>query len=195
MRSRRLRLIALSIGLTIACASAAPQVPRPSPEFAINLTSGGQVLLSHYKGKVVALVFILTTCPHCQSTTLLLNKLQREYGPRGFQVLETAFNDMAGMLVPDFAARFKPEFPLGYNNRDSVMEYLQLSPMFRTYVPLIVFVDRKGVIRAQHGGEEDFFKEDQQEQNMRNMIESLLKESAPASTRKAPPRTAKKKSS
>ncbi|MCC6857991.1 MAG: TlpA family protein disulfide reductase [Bryobacterales bacterium] len=192
MHRRTLRFLALLLGFSAAGALAA-QVPRPSPEFAINLPGGGQALLSQHQGKVVALAFILTTCPHCQTTTQLLSKLQREYGPRGFQVLETAFNDMAGMLVPDFIARFKPAFPLGYNNREAVMEYLQISPMFRTYVPLIVFVDRKGVIRAQHGGEEDFFKEGAVEKNMRAIIEKLLAEDA--ASKSGPRRPSRKKAS
>lgn len=179
MSSRAFRAIALwlllaSVGLFAA------DVPRPSPEFAINLPAGGQVLLSNYRGKAVALIFILTTCPHCQDTTVLLTRLQKEYGPRGFQVLGSAFNEMAGMLVPDFVTRYQTGFPLGYNNRESVMEYLKISPMVRTYVPQLVFVDRKGVIRAQYGGDDDFFKPEVQEKNMRTMIETLLKESTAA---------------
>jgi thiol-disulfide isomerase/thioredoxin len=192
MHRRSLRVLALLLGLSAAGAFAA-EVPRPSPEFAINLPGGGQALLSQHRGKVVVLSFILTTCPHCQTTTQLLSKLQREYGPRGLQVLESAFNDMAGMLVPDFIARFQPAFPLGFNSRESVMEYLQISPMFRTYVPLVVFVDRKGVIRAQHGGEEEFFKEGAVEKNMRAIIEKLLAEEA--TSKSSPRRTSRKKSS
>ena len=42
---------------------------------------GGQPLhLSQYKGKVVVMAFILTTCSHCQRTTGYLNKLQKELG-------------------------------------------------------------------------------------------------------------------
>ena len=42
--------------------SAFPQpVPRPSPEFVINMTNGSQLLLSQYTGKVVVLAFMYTT--------------------------------------------------------------------------------------------------------------------------------------
>jgi len=42
--------------------SAFPQpVPRPSPEFVINMTNGSQLLLSQYTGKVVLLAFLFTT--------------------------------------------------------------------------------------------------------------------------------------
>ena len=58
-------------------------VPRPSPDFAVNLNDGRQIHLSQYKGKVVVLAFILTTCPHCQFTSQMLTKLQQEYGAAG----------------------------------------------------------------------------------------------------------------
>jgi hypothetical protein len=37
------------------------QIPRKSPEFAVQLPNGKQALTSSYRGKVLCLVFILTT--------------------------------------------------------------------------------------------------------------------------------------
>ncbi|HUS08713.1 MAG TPA: TlpA disulfide reductase family protein, partial [Bryobacteraceae bacterium] len=62
----------------------AAEVPRKSPDFAIQLPGGKQVQLSQYRGKVVALEFLYTTCPHCQAASRLMTKLHAEYGPRGF---------------------------------------------------------------------------------------------------------------
>ena len=39
----------------------AAQVPRKSPEFVVQPPDGKPVLLSSYRGKVVCLMFILTT--------------------------------------------------------------------------------------------------------------------------------------
>lgn len=39
----------------------AQEVPRPAGEFAIGMNDGGQILLSHYSGKVVLLAFLYTT--------------------------------------------------------------------------------------------------------------------------------------
>ena len=44
------------------------EVPRQSPEYALTLPGGQQELLSKYKGKVVAMEFLFTTCPHCQKS-------------------------------------------------------------------------------------------------------------------------------
>jgi len=57
MRTFALLLTALSAVLTATAAS----VPRPSPEFVINMTNGSQLLLSQYSGKVVLLAFMFTT--------------------------------------------------------------------------------------------------------------------------------------
>lgn len=173
----------------VAALAQAAQIPRRSPEFGINLPGGKQVLLSQYRGKVVALVFILTYCSHCQATVQVLNKLQPEYGPRGFQVLASAIEDMASMALPDFQKRFQPPYPVGFNNRDQVVEYLQHPSMLKLMMPQLVFVDREGTIRAQYSGEDKFFAADQ-EKNLREKIESLLKEGgAPATTTKRPAAT------
>lgn len=169
----------------------AAQVPRPSPDFGITLTGGKQIQLSQYKGKVCVLAFILTTCPHCQQTVGYLSALQNEYGPRGFQVLASAIEDMAAMNLPDFVKRFQPPFPVGYNSLNPVLEYLQHPAMFRLLMPQLVFIDRQGTIRAQYSGEEKFFAENQ-EKNLREQVEALLKEGQPAVKKHAAARTAKK---
>jgi peroxiredoxin len=153
----------------------AAQVPRKSPEFAINTTTGKQILLSEHRGKVVALMFILTGCPHCQECTKVLSRLQREYGPRGLQVLSAAIEDTAGRDVPAFIRQFQPSFPVGFAHRLSVGQYLQHSPSARMMMPQLVFIDRGGMIREQHSGDEPYFEDAVQEKNLRTTIEGLLK--------------------
>jgi thiol-disulfide isomerase/thioredoxin len=160
--------------LLTGLAAYAQQVPRPAGEFAIKMPSGQVTLLSQYSGKVVLLAFISTTCPHCQKTTQLLSSLQNEYAPRGVQFLAAAFNPDAAQLVPGFIAQFRPAFPVGSAERDSVLEYEQASLAKPNYVPDLIFIDRNRVIRAQHDGGDDFFKD--QEKNIREMLDTLLKE-------------------
>jgi len=123
---------------------------------------------------VVVLAFISTTCPHCQHTTQILSAFQNEYGPRGVQFLAAAFNPDAAQLVPGFIAQFRPAFPVGSAERDSVLEYEQASLVKTNYVPELIFIDRHRVIRAQYDGGNQFFNE--QEKNIREMLDTLLKE-------------------
>jgi peroxiredoxin len=144
--------------------------------------SGQQLLLSQYQGKVVLLEFLHTTCPHCQQSSAFIQQLFKELGPRGFQPVGVAFNDNAAALVPDFVRQFGLTFPVGSAPRDTVIQYLQHSMAKPLYVPQMIFVDRKGVIREQHGGEDDYLKN--LEPNLRASIETLLKEPAPARSHK-----------
>jgi len=111
----------LLFSLAGVCVALAADVPRPSPDFAINTIEGPQIRLSAYKGKVCVLAFILTTCPHCQKTVGYLSAIQKEYGPRGLQVVASAIEDMAKMNVPDFIKNFQPSFPVGSAARTTRM--------------------------------------------------------------------------
>ncbi len=164
-------------------------VPRRSPEYAVKLTTGRQLLLSTYRGKVVALMFVSTDCPHCQDTCRFMESIQKEYRPRGLQTLAVAFNDMAMMLVPGFIGQTGASFPVGYDTRESVFSYLQRPSNAQTYVPIMVFIDRHGMIRGQYVGDDKFFENS--EKNIRSTLDTLLKEPAVAQRRaiKAPPRS------
>jgi len=145
------------------------------------MADGSQTLLSHYAGKVVVLAFISTTCPHCQHTTGVLSEIQNEYAAKGVQILGCAFNPDAPTLLPGFLAQFKPAFPVGTASRDAVYEFEQASLAKVNYVPELLFIDRKRVVRAQYGGADDFLKE--QEKNIRGQLDTLLKE--PVATSKS----------
>ena len=160
----------------LAIAASAATVPRPAPEFVVR-GPAGEVLLSQYRGKVVLLALIFTTCPHCQHTVGIMSEVQKEYGSRGFQALGSAFNEMASQLLPAFLTQFHPNFPVGYSARATVLEFLQAPPNAPLSVPILVFIDKKGIIRSQHMGSEDpLFKD--QEKSIRAEVEALLKEPA-----------------
>ena len=76
--------------------------------------------------------------------------------------------------MPAFIAQFQPAFPVGFVMRDQVRDYLEHAPGKPSYVPEVVFVDRKRVIRAQHSGTDDFFRD--QDKNIRALVDTLLKE-------------------
>jgi peroxiredoxin len=186
------RLFALGIALGFALVSLpAAEIPRKAPELAVGLVNGQQLLLSQFRGKVVLLEFLHTTCSHCQQSSAMIDRLYKELGPRGFQPIGVAFNENATALVPDFVRQLGLTFPVGVAPRDTVIDYLQHSMMQPLFVPQMIFVDRKGVIRAQHGGEDEFLKN--LEPNVRNEIETLLKEPAPAKARGAKSRSSVRK--
>lgn len=158
---------------------------RAAPELLLTDTNGKQIRLSLLRGKVVVLEFMLTTCPHCQSTAKLMSRLQKEYGPRGFQAISLPFNDDAPIAAPGFVAAHQVTHPVAAIQRDRVYEFGQLSPVMRHSVPIMVFIDRRGRIRAQHEGDATFFQNE--EANFRAKVLELLREPGPRPTGGAPP--------
>lgn len=156
-------------------------VPRKAPEVTITLNSGQQLLLSSMKGKVVALEFLLTTCPHCQRCSGILQQMYQEFGGKGFQPLGAAINENARTLVPEYTYKLGLKYPVGVTPHDMAYEFLgynvndpNAGPML---MPQLVFIDRKGVVQVQYSGDADFFKNE--EVNMKNQIEAMLRGAPP----------------
>ena len=182
--------------LALAGADArAAQLPRPSPDFAINLGPGKQARISQYKGKTVVVAFILTYCSHCQMAIGVLSKMQKEYGPRGLQVLASATEDMAAAALPGFLRQFDPPFPVGTNTTAEFTAYIQHPTMLQLYMPALVFIDKDGIIEAQYEGRDPILEETNVEKGIRAKVEEMLKSAAVAPKKAAAKKGTAKKGS
>jgi peroxiredoxin len=186
----RTALISMLFGIALLTSAlftvSAAEPARPSPAFSIMRIASAPLKLSQYKGKVVALAFIYTTCPHCQHLTTSLNQVAKDYAARGVQVLECAFNDDAVQTMPEFIRQFNPAFPVGFATRASVMSYLQytITDTRPLYVPHMIFIDRAGIIRGDFPGESPFLQ-DGPDASIRKELDQILKASgATASAKK-----------
>jgi thiol-disulfide isomerase/thioredoxin len=186
---------ALTVASLILVASSlwAAEIPRPAPDLAIPLPGGKQVKVSDYRGKVLCLAFILTTCPHCMKTTQLLDGIYKDLAPKGFEVVEAAINDNPD--IPSFVAQFNVPFPVGTAGVLPAVDYIQWPRDKRPLVPFVVFIDRKGVIRAQYTGYDAAFFDNQQEQHMRDEVEKLLNEAGGVKAKPVQPGAGLKKPS
>ena len=129
-------------------------------------------LLSSYKGKTIALAFMYTTCPHCQKTAGTLTKVQEEYKAKGVQVLGAVFDEGAASRAVEFHQSSGRIFPVGYSEKRAVLEFLGLPPDDPYFVPILVFIDKRGMIRSQYIGDETFLG--QQEKNIRLELDKML---------------------
>jgi thiol-disulfide isomerase/thioredoxin len=174
---RLLTPVVLLAALGVSAFAAPPVVPRPAKELEIVEPGGKHDLLTSYRGKVVVVQFLFTTCPHCQAYSQLLTKIQGEYGPKGFQALGAAFNEEANSLVvSNYIEKYKVGFPVGPVMRDTVMSFLGFSLMDRLVVPQIVLIDKKGQIREQTEANPTAPMPLQDETHLRASIEKLLNE-------------------
>lgn len=172
---RTLLVAALALSMVVPASfgeeKLAPAI-RKAPELAFTVPGQGQKLLSQYRGKVVALELIFTTCPHCQAASHVMGRLQNELGSRGFQAIDVAFNDNADLLVDGFIKEQQTHFPVGWTTRDQVLSFLGLSAVERFVVPQLILIDREGMIHYQTPplGDENSY----QESTIRSRLEMLL---------------------
>jgi thiol-disulfide isomerase/thioredoxin len=193
-------LAGLAVGPKLASAQAPAATPRKAPEMAFTVPGQGERLLSQYRGKVVVLDFILTTCPHCQAAAHTLAGFQQKYGSQGFQALQVAINgtdegrtaSQANDLVSTFARTYQANFPVGWVARDTMPTFMGFSLMDRTVVPQVIIIDRKGFIRYQTPatGESDLRTPDVLQQR----IEELLSAGSAVSHRSTMAKAAKQPS-
>ncbi len=165
----------------MASTPAAPSasIPRKSPEFTIHASSGKDVLLSSFKGKVVMLEFFFLRSPQCLDLAQIMSKLNADLGPRGFQAVAVAFpapgSDANAGLVRNAAAYFKLAYPVGYASKTEVDQYLSREKTETLRIPQVVIIDRAGVIRAQSGGRNGN-RGLEDEAYLRTLLDGLLKE-------------------
>jgi peroxiredoxin len=166
----------------------AADIPRPAKDLKFKLATGEEVSLSKYKGQIVVLEFLLTTCSHCQEFSRSMEKVSKEFEGKGVQMLGVAINEGASKLVGEYVKQLNLHFPVGYiENKQTPLEFLQHPIMARMMMPQLVFIDRVGVIQAQfEGSDQKFFTGE--EQHLREMIQKMLGKAAPAkpAAKKAP---------
>jgi hypothetical protein len=110
-----------------------------------------------------------------------LSGIEKDLGPKGFAVVEAAVNENPD--VPGFIQKYGANFPVGTTSGMGALEYMQWPPTQRPLVPLMAFIDRTGVIRAQFTGVDTAFFGDDLEKNIRTEVEKLLQEGPPRATK------------
>jgi len=194
-------IVPVLVPLLVAAAFAMPPsvTPHKSPEFLISNPSdpsGKTILLSSLKGKVVVLNFWFIQSDHCLRVAKMLNKLNSELAPRGFQALGVVFDppnvrgESAGRLIQPAVNYLKLGYPVGYASKTTVDTYLGRTGNEILSIPQLVVIDRSGSIRAVSGEHADPNLED--ENSLRTLLDGLLKENPPPATHTKAPVNSKK---
>lgn len=173
--------------LLAATSLAAVAIPRPAGDVTFRIAGKGPDNLSHYRGKVVLVVIFMPSCEHCQHSTKFLTEIQRDLKPRGFQVIELAFRDEdTDPVLQKFIKTYQTNFPVGAMTGPEMLKFTQVTAEMRPTVPMVFFIDRNGIVRAQFFSSEPFMEEQVQARNIRALASKLLEENA------APVKPAKK---
>lgn len=121
-------------------------VGKKAPAVEGELLSGGQGTLSTWKGKVIYLTFFASWCTPCQREMPELEKLQAEYGARGFQVVSVGV-DTDPEKARRFAEKTGVRYPVLLDPDAASLGRFDVKSMPTTYI-----IDRQGVIRHKQVG-------------------------------------------
>jgi peroxiredoxin len=161
-------------GLILSATTLAAQVKKPTgPRLKVNLPGGKMMNTAQLVGGPCAVTIFKTNCPHCQHSLPIMEKMVKEFGPKGFKAIGVAVDQNPEPLVLDFARNYKISFPLGWASIEEICAFLDVKPE-QLYVPAMMVFDRTGKLRGRYPGGDAFFN--MEEMNLRNLVEMLLKE-------------------
>jgi thiol-disulfide isomerase/thioredoxin len=185
-------LLAVSLAICLTATSFAQQFPRPAGAWSAQTVDHKVLKLDQFKGKFVVLAFLLTTCPHCQKFTGVLSQIQQEYASKGVQVVGATIDQTGTVALADFVQRFSPGFPIGAMENSQLYTFGQYGMQQHTYMPMVFFIDRAGMVQAQFMGSDSFFAEGDPATNLRSTLNRLMTAGTTSSAKKAPSAAAKK---
>jgi thiol-disulfide isomerase/thioredoxin len=115
---------------------------KPAPDFSLASLDGKATLkLSDYKGKAVLLNFWATWCEPCKIEMPWFVELQKQYGPKGLQVLGVAMDDTDPKDISEFAQKMGVNYPIAVG-KEAVGDQYGGIP----YLPSTFYIDRDGKV-------------------------------------------------
>src|SRR6185312_11059620 len=151
-----------------------PQIPRKAEAFRIQTAPDKYIFLNQYAGKTVILAFLLTDCDHCQFTTGILSRIQQDYADRGVVVVASAIEIMSSLHIPDFVAKYHPNFPVGHDPQDYATTFLGYPDNYPMSLPQLLFIDRAGTVQMQYAGDDKRIYKEIEEKTLRETLDRVL---------------------
>jgi peroxiredoxin len=132
--------------LTFAAMAAAPYelIGKPAPDLVARGLGGENVRISEHRGEVVVVSFWSGSCNTCRAQLSALDRIAKTYGSAGLTVIGVNLDDDI-MRAEKFARAQDVNFQLLISTPESTGRDYQVDR-----VPMTVFVDRAGVLRAAH---------------------------------------------
>lgn len=133
----------------------APLMGKPAPNFTLEDLKGDKVSLADFKGKPLLINFWATWCGPCKIETPWLIELQKEYGPKGLQIVGISTegddlkpDDKEGWAhdkaeIAKFIEKEHMPYPVLINGDSLSAKYGGLEAM-----PTSFYVDRDGKVVA-----------------------------------------------
>ena len=153
-RVKRWPWMAAAMAASCVCLVAFPtalfqkKIAKPlAPDFTVKDSSGADLRLSSYKGKVVLLNFWATYCVPCRTEIPWFIEFDKTYRDKGFVVVGISMDEDGWGVVKPYLAEKKINYRIGLGGEELVKLYGGLDALPETYL-----IDREGRIAAHHVG-------------------------------------------
>jgi len=124
---------------------------RRAPGFSLPDAHMRQHDLQDYRGAILLIDIIRTTCPHCAAFSEVLEKVRSRYGDK-VAVLSIAESPDNQTTVTRFAAEHKISTPILFDCGQMAISYLKVTPQNPAVnVPHVFVIDAQGMIRNDYG--------------------------------------------
>ena len=133
--------------LAALAASAAEKydlVGKPAPDLVARGVTGGNVRISEHRGEVVVVSFWSGSCNTCRAQLSALDRIAKTYASAGLTVIGVNLDDDLPR-AEKFARSQSVNFPLLISAPENTGRDFHVDR-----VPMMVVVDRAGVLRAAH---------------------------------------------
>jgi len=124
---------------------------RRAPGFSLPDMKLKQHDLADYRGKVVLLEIMLTSCPHCLQFARILEQVSQKYAGR-VQVLSIVNPPDTSATVAKFVQEQKVGYPLLFDCSQVAGSYMKATPQKPSFdIPHLFLIDQNGFIRNDFG--------------------------------------------
>ncbi|MDQ6760260.1 MAG: TlpA family protein disulfide reductase [Acidobacteriota bacterium] len=133
---------------TVAALAAGEQAGRRAPGFALPDPEYKRFYdLQDYKGKVLLLDIMTTSCPHCMLLSTTLEQVKERYGEQ-VAVLSVVLPPDNQETVAKYISKNKITVPIVCDMGQMTISYLNARPdQAHMDVPHLFLIDQKGIIR------------------------------------------------
>ena len=139
--------LACALPLLVTAASAADVyrlIGKPAPDLVARGLTGENVRISEHRGEVVVVSFWSGSCNTCRGQLEALDRIARTYSSAGLTVIGVNLDDDL-VRAEKFARSQDVQFQLLISAPENTGRDYDIDR-----VPMMVFVDRAGVLRAAH---------------------------------------------
>ena len=146
-----MRTIAFLLAAALLAPAANEYSDRRAPGFSLPDSSFEQHDPQDYRGKVLLVDVMVTTCPTCNQLADTLVSLTRKYGDKiGIISVVTLPDTMADTTT--FAAKHGITWPIVFDSGQMIASYLKVTPANpQVHFPHLFFIDGQGTIRNDFG--------------------------------------------